>query len=73
MIMPKMRGPELAKRIAVLRPQIKVIFISGYTEYSDNSQSESEESAVLLMKPFERSELLRVVREVLDGLGVNSR
>jgi len=67
MVMPGMGGRELAARLSPLRPEIKVIYMSGYTEYATVRQGELEEKAVLLTKPFTRSILARAVREILHG------
>ncbi len=67
MVMPGMGGRELAARLAGARPEIKVIYMSGYTEYATVRQGELEQNAVLLTKPFTRGILARTVREVLHG------
>ena len=36
-VMPNMRGPDLAKRLKSLRPDIKIIYMSGYLEYNGGS------------------------------------
>jgi len=65
-IMPVMKGTELARRLAAERPAIKVVFMSGYNEESAFGQRETDERAVLIQKPFAPQDLLRRVREVLD-------
>ncbi|MBI3669253.1 MAG: PAS domain S-box protein [Acidobacteria bacterium] len=67
MVMPGMGGRELAGRLAPLRPEMKVVYMSGYTEYATVRQGELHENDVLLTKPFTRSLLARTVREVLRG------
>ncbi len=67
MVMPGMGGRELAARLAPLRPAMKVIYMSGYTEYANARQDDSHQNDVLLTKPFTRSVLARTVREVLHG------
>ncbi len=67
MVMPGMGGRELAAHLAALRPEMKVVYMSGYTEYATIRQGDLEENAVLLTKPFTRSILARTVREVLQG------
>ena len=66
MVMPGMGGPELAARLASLRPEMKVVYMSGYTEYRSARQGDLDENAVLLTKPFTRSMLARTVREALQ-------
>ncbi|HOK48424.1 MAG TPA: response regulator, partial [Bryobacteraceae bacterium] len=62
-VMPGMNGPELAERLAWLRPNMKVIYMSGYT---DDARMGNGLEALLLKKPFTPSELARKIREVLD-------
>jgi CheY-like chemotaxis protein len=63
-MMPRIGGDELARRLTGLRPTMKVIFISGFAE--DAAQRLGAE-AVYVQKPFAPSALLRKVREVLDA------
>jgi two-component system cell cycle sensor histidine kinase/response regulator CckA len=70
-IMPQLGGRELAERVTELRPEIKVIYMSGYTEYSSLRSSDFAETAVLLSKPFTRSALARTVNEVLKSARVS--
>ncbi len=65
-IMPKMSGRELADRLSQLRPQLRVLYMSGYTDdiLSDNNALGAERQ--LLRKPFTGELLLRKVRDVLD-------
>jgi PAS domain S-box-containing protein len=62
-VMPKMNGPALAKRVNIERPDTKVLFMSGYTGFRDQACLDS--SAIILPKPFGRDVLLRKVREAL--------
>jgi len=71
MVMPGMGGRELAARLSAVRPGIKVVYMSGYTEYATVRQGDIEESAVLLTKPFTRTILARTVREVLQSGKLN--
>jgi two-component system, cell cycle sensor histidine kinase and response regulator CckA len=66
-VMPGMRGPEVVRRLASTRPDMKVIYMSGYTEGSFGSDSEEElvKSAPLLQKPFKLNDLALKIREVL--------
>jgi two-component system, cell cycle sensor histidine kinase and response regulator CckA len=63
MVMPGMKGHEVARGVAGLRPSVKVIYMSGYTGFSNNGPAESED--ILLSKPVTREALLRKVHEVL--------
>jgi CheY-like chemotaxis protein len=66
-IMPLMGGRELAERVRVLRPQLKVLFTSGYTEDVIVQNSLLDHDIVLLHKPFTRAALAAKVRETLDA------
>ena len=67
MVMPGMAGRELASQLCAIRPALKVIYMSGYTEHAGGHPGEWDSSAILLTKPFTRSAILRAVREVLEG------
>ncbi len=64
---PGMRGPDLAARIASLRPAIKVLFISGAVDGATARRENLPAGAGLLGKPFSVEVLARTVRELLDG------
>jgi two-component system cell cycle sensor histidine kinase/response regulator CckA len=64
-VMPNMRGPELAKRLKQLRPDLKVVYMSGYLEYNTGS-GEFLEEGFFLQKPFSRNTLVRKVAEALS-------
>jgi two-component system, cell cycle sensor histidine kinase and response regulator CckA len=66
-VMPHMKGDELAKRLAKERPAIKVLFVSGYTETTLAHECAFERGTTFVQKPFSPHVLLRKVREVLDG------
>jgi PAS domain S-box-containing protein len=65
-IMPILGGRELADRVALLRPDIKVLFISGYTDDAVVRNGVTADSVQFLHKPFTPSTLLSKTREVLD-------
>lgn len=65
-IMPVMKGTELARRLSVERPGLKIVFMSGYNEESIFGGRDANEPAVLIQKPFAPQDLLRRVREVLE-------
>lgn len=64
-IMPRMNGSELAKHPAQSRPEIKVIYMSGYTDKSILQKGLLKSEASFLPKPFKADELLAKIREVL--------
>jgi PAS domain S-box-containing protein len=67
LIMPKMNGKEAYDEIRKLKPDIKVIFASGYAPDIVRQKVSLEKNAHLIYKPVSPFELLRKVRSVLDG------
>jgi len=67
MVMPGMNGRDLAAKLTALQPQLKVIFMSGYTEYAMARNENLEPDKVLLQKPFTRSVLVQAVRKALGN------
>jgi signal transduction histidine kinase/CheY-like chemotaxis protein len=71
MVMPKMGGRELAGRLKIVLPDAKILFMSGYSEYSNAGASNQDTSQLtILQKPFSISALVDKVREVLQRDGV---
>ena len=68
-VMPHIRGSEVARRLAPTRPEMKVIFMSGYTEgeFGAVPSENLESGATLLQKPFELDSLALKIREVLEA------
>ena len=65
-IMPGMNGPELAKQVQSIRPEIKVLFMSGYTDKVISCTAALEPGIAFLQKPFTPQTLTQKVREVLN-------
>ena len=66
MVMPGMSGPELAERLKESRSDMKVLYMSGYTEYALVSQGVMERVTSFIWKPFSTEALAAKVREVLS-------
>jgi signal transduction histidine kinase len=66
-VMPGMNGRELAARLRVARPTLKVLYTSGYASPSMNAQEADEEAAAFLAKPFTAAELTSMARNVLGS------
>jgi two-component system cell cycle sensor histidine kinase/response regulator CckA len=64
-VMPKMSGRELAHRLRLSRPALRVLYLSGYTEEAIAQHGIIEPDAAFLQKPFTRADLARKIREVL--------
>jgi CheY-like chemotaxis protein len=69
-VMPQMSGPVFAKQVALLRPEIKVLFLSGYAGRAVTEQGGLDPSAPFLQKPFSPEDLLKKTREVLASTTV---
>ena len=66
-VMPGMNGRELAARLAQLRPAIRVLYTSGYTEDAILRHGVLDDPGRFLSKPYTPSVLRRRIREALDG------
>ncbi len=66
-VMPQMSGPEVAEKLTGLRPEIKVLYMSGYPDHPVFSQGGVNRETAFLQKPFTPNLLTQKVREVLDG------
>jgi signal transduction histidine kinase/ActR/RegA family two-component response regulator len=62
-VMPRMRGTELAQRLKRARPRIKIVYMSGYLEH--DSAEGFVANAAHMQKPFSRESLLKKMREAL--------
>jgi PAS domain S-box-containing protein len=65
-IMPGMNGRELANKVAPTRPEMRVLYMSGYTENHIGHNGTLDEGITLLQKPFTLPALKAKVREMLD-------
>jgi two-component system, cell cycle sensor histidine kinase and response regulator CckA len=65
-VMPGVSGPVLAEKVASIRPEIKVLFTSGYSA-DEFAQSAPDTERAFLTKPFGRDDLAAKVREILDS------
>jgi two-component system cell cycle sensor histidine kinase/response regulator CckA len=65
-VMPQMGGKELVDKLLLMKPQIKLIYISGYTENSIVHQGVLDPNIDFLQKPFSYEAIAAKVREVLD-------
>jgi CheY-like chemotaxis protein/two-component sensor histidine kinase len=67
MIMPEMNGRELAKQLTATRPELSVLFISGYTDRGITGGATIDANTNFLQKPFGFDVLGRKLRDILDG------
>lgn len=65
LILPEMSGPEFNAVLSEHRPDVAVVYMSGYAEKVSEGFPE-DDTPVLLAKPFAREELIRTLRAVLD-------
>ncbi len=66
-VMPKMSGKQVYKQLNEVRPGLKVLYMSGYTENVIAHQGVLDKGVNFLQKPFMADNLMKKVREVLDG------
>jgi PAS domain S-box-containing protein len=64
-VMPAMSGPDLARQIVLLRPRIKVILTSGYSDDAIARQGVLDPAVAFIQKPYRPKALARKIREVL--------
>lgn len=65
-VMPVMNGHELTQRLTLRRPEMKVLYMSGYTENATIHHGVLKKGTNYIQKPFTVEGLVRKVREVLD-------
>jgi CheY-like chemotaxis protein len=66
LVMPRMRGTELVERLRGVRPDLRILLMSGYAKEPIVLRL-GHDSMVLLLKPFTSVELVKRVRQVLDA------
>ncbi len=66
-VMPEMGGGELVDQLRSSRPELKVLYISGYTNDEVTRRGIRQKEAAFIQKPFTSEELMAKVREVLDS------
>jgi len=66
-VLPRMNGKELADRLQKHKPDLKLLYMSGYTENSIVHKGVLDTQSILLQKPISIKTLLETVRKVLDG------
>ncbi len=67
-IMPEMNGQELFSNISKLRPNIKCLFMSGYTADIANTNGILDKGMHLIQKPFSKKELTLSIKEALSNV-----
>ena len=65
-VMPQIGGRELVDKLKIFRPDLKVLYTSGYTDYAIVHHGVLDSGTHFLQKPFSLKTLSRKVREVLD-------
>lgn len=64
-VMPGLAGPKVAEQITQVRPEVKVVYLSGYSEGAVATLGQLGPGAVLLSKPFAADTLLRTIHKTL--------
>ena len=65
-VMPQMSGRELAERVQSLRPEVKVLFVSGYTSDALLRYGVDQGEVAFLQKPFAPGELTHQLKDLLS-------
>jgi two-component system, cell cycle sensor histidine kinase and response regulator CckA len=66
LIMPQMNGSDLVRQVLMVRPQIRIVYMSGYSEHQLLDTHNSDPSPLIIQKPFTAELLTRTLRDALD-------
>ncbi len=66
MVMPRKNGKELLAEVRMIKPEMKFVFISGYTANIMDFEGLQQEGVEFIGKPFSKNDILGKIREVLD-------
>ena len=66
-VMPGMTGADLVERLRPLHPEMRLLFMSGYTDAALENHAPLPPGAAFMEKPFTAATLTRKVREILDN------
>lgn len=72
-VMPRIGGPELARRLRTIHPETGVLYMSGYVSRVPAAEERMEEGVPFLQKPFTAEDLLWNVRRILDKGGTSNQ
>ncbi len=67
LVMPRMNGSELADHMKMSKPEIKILFMSGYTDTAIVQQEFLDSKALFIQKPFYPVEIVQKIRTILDS------
>jgi len=70
-VMPNMGGAELGKKLREIKPDIRIIFCTGYIDHVNELEKELGEIPPIISKPYERAELVRKIRLILGDRNGN--
>jgi two-component system cell cycle sensor histidine kinase/response regulator CckA len=69
-VMPQMSGPDLGRKLKEVLPDVRVLYMSGFTDHPAVQQGVRDSLVDMIRKPFTADALLRKIRDVLDGEGM---
>ncbi len=68
LVMPEMGGVELARNIYKLNPEIKILFITGFSFVALKVENKFQESAGVVSKPFHLKELIKKINQIFEEI-----